>query len=332
MNVKMWINALNVIPRITKAEWDQLDIISKWLISTRAALLSMTFTAAAIAGLLAYRDGSFHLGRWILLAIGLVFAHATNNMLNDYTDFRRGVDKDNYFRTQYGPQPMQQGLMTSRQTFLYIAVTALISLIAGIPLLVFGGWIAVGLLIAGTFFLLFYTYPLKYIGLGELTVILVWGPLMIGGGYYVITGNWDWNTVIASLPFAFGATTVLFGKHIDKLPFDKAKNIHTFPVIIGERNARFTALALMALQYLSIIYLVWIGYFTPAMLIIVVAVIALPTVVRMYLQPKPESMPEGFRQDVWPLWFSAAAFYHVRYYGAFFMLGLVLDILFRKLF
>ena len=64
--------------------------------------------------------------------------------------------------------------------------------------------------------MLFYTWPLKYIGLGELAVIIVWGPLMIGGGYYVITGQWSWKVVLASLPYALGPTTVIFGKHIDK--------------------------------------------------------------------------------------------------------------------
>lgn len=60
MNVRMWAKAIQVIPRIDKTEWDGLDIISKWLISTRAAVLIMTFFSAAIAGLLAVRDGLFN--------------------------------------------------------------------------------------------------------------------------------------------------------------------------------------------------------------------------------------------------------------------------------
>ena len=92
MNVAMWAKALRVIPRITKDEWDHLDVISKWLISTRAAVLIMTFISAAIAGLLAARAGMFDLGRWLLLVVGLIFAHATNNLLNDLHRFqpRRG--------------------------------------------------------------------------------------------------------------------------------------------------------------------------------------------------------------------------------------------------
>ena len=51
MNIAMWRKALKVIPEVSKNEWDALDVISKWLISTRAAVLVMTFISAALAGL-----------------------------------------------------------------------------------------------------------------------------------------------------------------------------------------------------------------------------------------------------------------------------------------
>ncbi len=57
MNTAMWKKALTVIPNVTKEEWDKLDVISKWLISTRAAVLLMTFLSAVLAGLLAWHDG-----------------------------------------------------------------------------------------------------------------------------------------------------------------------------------------------------------------------------------------------------------------------------------
>ena len=66
----------------------------------------MTFTSSAVAGLFALRDGRFRLLPWVIMTIGLVLGHATNNQFNDYTDFIRGVDKDNYFRSLYGPQPV----------------------------------------------------------------------------------------------------------------------------------------------------------------------------------------------------------------------------------
>jgi 1,4-dihydroxy-2-naphthoate polyprenyltransferase len=330
MNIAMWLRALQVIPRISKTEWDSLDIISRWLISTRAVVLVMTFISAAIAGILAYQHGRFHLGLWALLALGLVLAHATNNLLNDYTDYVKGVDKDNYYRAQYGPQPLEHGLMTKRQVWAYIIVTGLLALIAGIILVYVRGYLALILLGAGAFFLLFYTYPLKYIALGELSVLVVWGPLMIGGGYFVITGIWDWNVVIASLPYALGVTTVIFGKHIDKFSADKEKNIHTLPVIMGERLARACAVAMTLLQYLLVIYLVAIGFFTPILLIVILALGTFFRIIwSMFRQPKPEDKPEDYPADAWPLWFVAAAFVHNRRFGLLFLVGLILDTVLR---
>ena len=127
MNVQMWGKALQGIPRLDKDEWDHLDIVSRWLIATRAAVLIMTFLSAAIAGILAFQAGQFNFVPWLLMTLGLILAHATNNLLNDYTDYRRGVDQDNYFRAQYGPQPLEHGLMTKRQLLGYAAVTGLLA-------------------------------------------------------------------------------------------------------------------------------------------------------------------------------------------------------------
>lgn len=330
MNVGMWVKALQIIPKIDKAEWDRLDIISRWLISTRAAVLIMTFISATIAGIMAVAAGQFNFLNYLLLVIGLVFAHATNNLLNDLTDYDRGVDRDNYFRTQYGPQALESGLMTRRELLTYAAVTGLIALAAGAYLVATHGLLALGLLAAGAFFVLFYTWPLKYIGLGEVAVILVWGPLMIGGGYFVITGQWDWNVALAGLPYALGPTTVIFGKHIDKIREDAAKKIHTLPVIIGEMAARYSVMVMMALQYLLVIWLVISGFFTPAMLIVLAAILRSPMVWKQLSQPKPETRPAVDRTG-WPMWFVSAVFVHNRVYGMLFLLGLIADTVIKRI-
>ena len=327
MNLKMWAKAVQVIPRLDKAEWDGLDIISRWLIATRAAVLLMTFISAAIAGLLAFSAGQFNFGRWLLVVVGLIFAHATNNLFNDYTDYKRGVDKDNYFRTQYGPQPLEAGLLTEKQLLTYAAVTGSIAVAAGIPLVIYGGSLALLLMALGIIFVLFYTWPLKYIGLGELAVLLIWGPLMVGGGYYVITGSWNWMVALASLPYALGPTAVLFGKHIDKLEADKAKGIHTLPVIIGEKAARYTVLAMIVVQYLAVVYLVLVGYFSPFVLIVLIALYTIPKVYNVYKNPKPLQAPADYPPDTWPLWFSATSFYHNRSFGLLLLVGLILNLI-----
>jgi 1,4-dihydroxy-2-naphthoate octaprenyltransferase len=329
MNVSMWGKALRVIPRLTKDEWRGLDIISKWLVATRSAVLVMTFISAAIAGILAFRAGHFNLGPWLLMTFGLLFAHATNNLLNDFTDYRRGVDRNNYFRAQYGPQPLEHGLMSVRELLLYAAVTGLIALACGAYLVYLRGPLALLLLALGAVFVLFYTWPLKYIGLGELTVLVVWGPLMIGGGYFVVTGQWSWMVALASLTYALGPTTVIFGKHIDKYGEDKAKGIHTLPVIIGERTARIAVVSMMLLQYVLVLYLVATGFFTPAMLLVLVALMGMPAVLAMFRHPKPAQPPANYPPDTWPLYFVGMAFAQNRRFGMWFLLGLLVDAVLR---
>src|SRR5206468_1850971 len=86
--------------------------------------------------------------------------------------------------------------------------------------------------------------------------------------------TWDWNVAAVGLPYAIGATTVIFGKHIDKLPDDRAKGIHTLPVIIGEPAARWTVIAMFVLQYAIVAYFVLTGFFTPALLVIALAILS----------------------------------------------------------
>jgi 1,4-dihydroxy-2-naphthoate octaprenyltransferase len=329
MNVAMWAKAVNVIPRVSKQEWDGLDVISRWLIATRSAVLIMTFISAAIAGLLAARDGGFDLLLWLLVTVGLLFAHATNNLVNDFTDHLKGVDKDNYFRSQYGPQPLEHGLMTRNQVLLYIAVTGLIALAAGCALVAMRGGATLTLLGLGAFFVLFYTWPLKYIGMGEVAVILVWGPLMVGGGYYVMTGQISWPVIFASLPVALAATTVLFGKHIDKLDADAAKGIRTMPVLLGQQRARYATLGMLTLEYVLVVALVASGYMSWLLLAVFFAVPWYIRAVRVYWHARPTAPPPEYPPNIWPLWYAALAFQHTRRFGSLFLLGLTLDVIGR---
>ena len=328
----MWIKALQGVPRISKEEWDSLDLVSRWLIATRAMALVLSFISATIAGILALQAGQFNVWVWLLLTLGLVMAHGTNNLLNDYTDYARGVDKGNYFRTDYGPQPLEHGLMSKRQLLTYAAVTGLIAVAAGAALIFYRGGLTWVLMAIGAFFVLFYTFPLKYIGLGEVALLLVWGPLMVGGGYYVFTGEWDWNVVLAGLSYSLGVTAALFGKHIDKLDMDAAKHIRTLPVLLGESLARYTTLFTIVLQYLIVGYLMIIGFFTPLMLVVFLSLpMFFRVVLPMYRHPRPVERPEDFPADIWPLWFVASAFAFSRRFGMLFLAGLVLDTVLRLL-
>ena len=119
----MWAKALRVIPKVSKKEWQALDPVAQWLVASRSAVFIMTVFSALVGGILAATDHFFHPVQFLLCVVGLVLAHATNNLLNDYTDSVRGVDKDNYFRTMYGPQTLEHGLWSKKQLLTYLKLS-----------------------------------------------------------------------------------------------------------------------------------------------------------------------------------------------------------------
>ncbi len=177
------------------------------------------------------------------------------------------------------------------------------------------------------FISVFYVAPpirLKHIALGELGVFLVWGPLMIGGSYYAAAGTVPPWVFAACLPYALLVTTVLIGKHIDKLEADKARGIYTLPVLLGAGVSIRLNQALMVAFYLIILALVathTLGVWT---LLVVFSLPRLWRVLKTYSEPKPAAPPKNY--PVWPLWYVAAAFYLNKLSGGLFILGLVLNL------
>ena len=323
----MWGKAVRIIPRVSKQEWQKLDPIAKWLIATRSAVFLMTTFSVIVGGLLAADGRHFSIVKFLLCLTGLVLAHATNNLANDYTDSIRGVDKDNYFRTMYGPQALENGLWTKAKMRAVIAGTGAVAVLCGIILTFMVGMPVLWLMLAGAFFVLFYTWPLKLIGLGEPSVILVWGALMVGGTYLVMTGEWSWTVAAIGTIYAIGPTTVLFGKHTDKLKEDRVKKIHTLPVILGETRSRMSVIAMLILQPILVTAFVYAGLLRWPMLIVILGVPAIITAVKVFSKVRPTTRPKDFPAEAWPTYLAGHAFRANRVTGGLFVLGLLISLL-----
>ena len=322
------INTANLPEGMTRPP----DATSKWLVITRAAVFSMTATSGLIGGLLAIGaarlDGSVRVD-WALLAlaiIGLVVAHAANNMINDYFDLEGGVDTEGYVRALYAPHPILSGWVSKRQLAAAILIANGIDLAIMLTLAAVRGPLVIAFALAGLFISVFYVAPpirLKHIGLGEPGVFVVWGPLMVAGTFFVATGDlpgWVW---LASLPYAILVTTVLFGKHIDKIEADGAMGIRTLPVILGDARARRVAGVLMVAFYPIVIGAALVGFIGPWVGLVLLGVPRLVVVLRVFEVPRPDAPPPHY--PTWPLWFVSAAFVHTRRAGGLLILGLVLN-------
>jgi 1,4-dihydroxy-2-naphthoate octaprenyltransferase len=201
--------------------------------------------------------------------------------------------------------------MSSRTLLTAIAIlTGLGALLGGFTMVMRADLMLGLFAVAGLILSWGYTDPplrLKRRGLGELSVLLVWGPLMGGGTYLAATGTIDSTALLATLPWGMIATAVLFGKHLDKIEADGSRGVRTFVVRIGEQRARAATLALLSGGYICVALFGALGIF-PWIVAPLAGLGALSAraALKIVAAPRPAAPPPGY--PLWPLWHVGAAF------------------------
>lgn len=314
---------------IRLSEGKVMDPISKWLIITRAAVVSMTYTSGLIGGLLAAAANEPNLNWWYfaLAVSGITIAHLANNMINDLFDFTGGIDDANYPRAQYALHPILSGLLTKRQLTVAILTLNALDVVIGLYLTYVRGPLVLIFAALGLFISVFYVAPpilLKRRGLGELGVFIVWGPLMIGGTYFVASGNLPGTIWLAGLPYALIVTSVLIGKHIDKYQVDQAKGIRTLPVLLGYDNSLRLNQVLMVSFYAIVLVLIATSILPIWTALTLIAVPRLVTALKIYNNPNAKADDPRFKDS--PLWYVGWSFFFNKLAGYMFVLGLIINL------
>jgi 1,4-dihydroxy-2-naphthoate octaprenyltransferase len=320
-----WVGAFTGFYPAQASEFGHLDPVTRFLYAARSVILVISAQSAVLAGLLAATDRRFATLPFVLVLAGYVVLHAISNLSNDYFGYRRGHDTADSPRRRYTLHPIASGAVTPR-----LLATGLVVL-AGVALAIAGyfvalrGWPAVWLAVAG--FVLLYAYDaapraLKELGLGEVAAFVVWGPLMIGGGYFVITGRWSAAAFAASVPVGLGVMSILVGKHIDQRGFDGAHHQRTLPVLLGERTARGLNEVAVAGMYVATAAAIAVGALTPFAAVVLIAAPRALKALRIMAAPAPDGPPAGYVG--WPLWYHRVCLVHHRAFGWLYVAGLAL--------
>jgi len=217
------------------------DPVSRWLVITRAPLLSLSLFAGIIGGLLATLDGSFRLLPWLLALLWLVLAQAVNLLINDLFDTQQGIDTEEYARVVYAPHPLfhrltGRGGLTAAILLLFaldLAVVLALARAQSWPVLAFAA--AVFLLNLAS---VAPPLKLKQRGLGELAQLLLWGPVMTGGAYFAAAGDLPGRVWPATLPYGIAVAGSLLALYLDRRGMDETRWVLTLPVLIGEQRTR----------------------------------------------------------------------------------------------
>ena len=225
----------------------------------------MTFVATCLAGIMAYSFGSFDPFLFTLTMIGLIIAHTASNMTNDWYDVKNGVD-ENAPTAKYRPHPLLFGevdrgtykMVIFAQFAVGFAIAGYLTWLQGIPVMVFS--------VLGVMFGVFYTagpIKLKYRTLGEVSVFLAFGPLMVGGAFYAITGQFSWDPLLASTPIGLLIALVLLANNLRDRSFDAEVGISTVATGTSADQGLMYFKTLTASVYLSTIALVALRIISP---------------------------------------------------------------------
>lgn len=320
---ELWLGAFVGFYRPGVEEVRGLDAVSKFLYAARSIILVVSAQAAVIAGLLAAAERRFEWLSFVLVLLGFVVAHMVSNLSNDYFGYRRGHDTPDSPRLRYTVHPLASGVLEARTLATGLAILALIGGAITAYFIAERGWLAAGFAAAGIALMLLYDaapVPLKSIGLGELAVFLVWGPLMVGGGHAVITGQVSSAALYASIPYGLGVMSILTGKHIDQSECDAGEGNRTLPVLLGERAARALNRATIVLMYALVAALIAPGEITPFAAIVVLALPRALRAVSVMSRARPTAAPAGYVG--WPLWYHRVCLEHNRRFGWLYILGL----------
>lgn len=306
-----------------------LDPVARFLYSARSVILVISFQAALLAGLLALTDRRFELVPFVLVVVGYVVLHAISNLSNDYFGARRGHDTDDSPRRRYTVHPVLSGAVSSRLLVRGLLVLAAAAIAIGVYFVALRGWPAVLLVAAGALLLWAYDAApraLKELGLGEVAAFIVWGPLMVAGGYYVIGGHFSGDALLASIPYGLGVMSILVGKHIDQRTFDAGQHQRTLPVLLGERRARALNRASVVGMYVVVAIGIVAGALTPFALLVLIAAPRALRAVKVMSAPPPHEPPAGYVG--WPLWYHRVCLLHNRAFGWLYILGLAAGAIF----
>ena len=198
----------------------------------------------------------FQLGYFLLSILGLVLLHASVNILNDYSDFRTGIDlKVNRTPFSGGSGLLPAGIITPRVA-LRLGMGLLICAVPiAIYFVIVRGLYLLPLFVVGAIFILWYTSYITKIGLGsaEIAAGLGLGTLPVFGTFLIMNGQFNWPALYASVPSGFLVANLLLLNEFPDAEADKTGKRRTLPIIMGHKGAAIVYSTLVILTYLWVV-------------------------------------------------------------------------------
>ena len=218
-----------------------------WMLAVRPKTLGAALAPILIGTAMAFAEGKGHTGAALAALLGALLIQIGTNISNDYFDFIKGADT----KERLGPmRATQAGLVTPEAMFRNFILVFGLAFLVGIYLVYRGGWpiVIIGILSIASGIL--YTggpMPLGYMGLGDLFVLFFFGPVAVGGTFYVQSLEISEVVILAGFGPGLLATALLAVNNLRDEPTDKKVGKRTLAVRIGPGFARLEYLTAFTL-------------------------------------------------------------------------------------
>lgn len=192
---------------------------------------------------MAYADGAFHAPSAIGALVFAFLIQIGTNFCNDYADFKKGADT----AERTGPlRVTQAGLVSPRAVLTATTMVFALAAAVGVYLVVRAGWPFVAVVALSVICGVLYTagpFPLGYLGLGDLFVLVFFGPVAVVGTYYVQTLTWNTLVAVAGIAPGLLSVAILVVNNLRDVEGDAKAGKRTLAVRFGKTFARFEYLA-----------------------------------------------------------------------------------------
>jgi len=228
--------------------------LKTWFLETRPQFLLLSVVLAFLGTSIAWYDGYFHLGYALLAFLGLLLCHISVNVLNDYFDYRSGIDLETR-RTPFsgGSGILPATLLKLGQVFWFGLVSFLLAIPIGVYFVITRGWLLLPLLLIAAICIVLYTPFLTRLGWPEWAPGVGLGVLPILGTYFVQTTTYTQPAVIAAIPSGILVHNLLLLNEFPDTEADKKAGRKTLPITMGKTRAGIVYSALTLVVYLWII-------------------------------------------------------------------------------
>ncbi len=222
--------------------------IQIWISAARPKTLWAAVAPVLIGTAMAIETGGAHALSAVAAAFGAVMIQIGTNLANDYFDFKKGADSGN----RLGPtRATQAGLVSPSAMKNATAIAFTLAFLAGTYLVFRGGWPIVTIGLLSILFGVLYTagpFPLAYTGLADPFVLLFFGPVAVGGTYYVQTLSINSTVIIAGLAPGLFSMAILTVNNLRDVSSDRINSKKTLAVRLGPTFSRFEYLLCIILS------------------------------------------------------------------------------------